>query len=57
MSNSKVLSGRWWLTIITGLVFAYAVMEKLLNPEAISAIIAMVWISYFQRQDRKPNGG
>lgn len=49
----KLLSGRLWLTIITGLVFAYAVYTKLLSAEATATIITMVFVSYFQRQDRK----
>ncbi len=50
----KLLSGRLWLTIITGLVFAYAVFTKLLSAEATATIVTMVFISYFQRTDRKP---
>ena len=49
----KLLSGRLWLTIITGLVFAYAVYTKLLSAEATATIITMVFVSYFQRADRK----
>ena len=49
----KILSGRFWLTIITGFVFAYAVKTKTLNAEATATIIAMVFISYFQRDRKK----
>jgi hypothetical protein len=48
----KILSGRLWLTIITGAVFAYCSFTKILNAECISAICSMVFISYFQRTDR-----
>ena len=49
---SKIFSGRLWLTIITGIVFAYCSITKILNAECISAIVSMVFISYFQRGDR-----
>ena len=48
----KLLSGRFWLTIITGIVFAYATYKKILNSEAVATIVTMVFISYFQRNDR-----
>ena len=54
---AKLLSGRYLLTLITGVVFAYAVHSKLLNAEATATIITMVFISYFQRTDRTQNGG
>lgn len=50
----KILSGRFWLTIISGVVFAYAVCNKLLPGEATASIISMVFVSYFNRHDR-PN--
>ncbi len=52
----KLLSGRLILTTIAGLVFAYCSMKKILNAECISAICSMVFISYFQRNDRMPEG-
>lgn len=53
----KLLSGRLWLTIIAGVVFAYCAVAKVLNAEGISTIITMVFISYFQRNDRNNKGG
>ena len=50
----KLWSGRFWLTIIAGVVFAWATINKTLPPEAVSAIITMVFVSYF---DRKRDGG
>lgn len=47
--KEKLLSGRYFLTVVSGIVFAYAVHSKLLNAEATAAIITMVFISYFQR--------
>ena len=55
----KVTSGRWILTVICGLVFAYTSFNKIITPETIIAILTMVFVSYFQRNDRSPpaNGG
>lgn len=50
---NKLLSGRFILTIITGLVFAYCCYVNKLTAEAIAAIIATVFTSYFNRADRK----
>jgi len=53
---AKILSGRFWLTIITGIVFAYCAIKGKMSGEAISAIVSMVFIAYFQRSDRNgPN--
>jgi len=54
--KEKLLSGRYFLTVVAGLVFAYAVYSKLLNAEATATIITMVFINYFQR-DRNITGG
>ena len=53
---TKLTSGRWILTVIGGGVFAYATHNGLIDKQAITAILAMIFISYFQRNDRK-NGG
>lgn len=50
----KATSGRFWLTIITGFAFNWAIRNKVLSPEATSAIITAVFMSYFQRNR---NGG
>jgi len=52
VNMSKLLSGRFWLTIIAGLTFAYATYAKILPAEAVSAIVTMVFLSYFDRKDR-----
>lgn len=54
---NKFLSGRLFLTLISGLVFAYCSWKKVLTSEAIATIITMVFISYFQRNDRQNGGG
>ena len=49
---SKVLSGRLYLTIIAGAVFAYATWKNKIATEAITSIITMVFTLYFTRTDR-----
>ena len=49
---SKLTSGRFLLTIISGIVFAICVWKNLLEAAAISSIITMVFNSYFMRNDR-----
>ena len=51
--NNKLYSGRLWLTIISGLTFAYAVVFKVLTPEAIAAILTLVFTSYFNKKGDK----
>jgi hypothetical protein len=51
---AKVTSGKFWLSIIAGIVFAYATYSKILSGEAVSAIISMVFVSYFTKD--KGNG-
>ena len=53
----KLLSGRYFLTVVGGLVFAYAVWKNKLDPQATSAILTSIIYAYFQRQDRGQNGG
>ena len=53
----KILSGRLWLVLITGIVFAYATYAKILSGEAVSAIVVAVYTSYFGRSDRTKENG
>jgi len=48
---NKLLSGRYLLTVISGLVFAYAVYTKQLSAEATASIISMVFVSYFNKKN------
>ena len=50
---SKLLSGRYILTIVCGGVFAYCAIVKIMPADAVISIVSMVFISYFQRTDRK----
>ena len=54
MDWSKLSSGKFWLTIISGVVFAYATWKKILSAEAVATIVTMVFVSYFQKEK---NGG
>ncbi|MCK9370618.1 hypothetical protein M0R04_11970 [Candidatus Dojkabacteria bacterium] len=49
----KILSGRLILTVVCAVVFAYVSIAKIIPADAIISILTMVFISYFQRQDRK----
>jgi len=49
----KIVSGRFVLTVLSGIVFAYATYAKLLEAQAVSAILTAVFMSYFSRSDRK----
>lgn len=53
----KISSGKFWLTIICGLVFAYCSIKKIIPSDAIITIITMVFISYFQKRPEEQNGG
>jgi hypothetical protein len=47
---AKATSGKFWLSIIAGVVFAYCSFKKILTSEAISAIVTMVFMAYFNRK-------
>ncbi len=49
----KLLSGRLILTVICGIVFAWVSINKLIPPDAVISILTMVFVSYFNRSDRK----
>ena len=53
----KLLSGRFILTLIGGLVFAYCAVKKQIEAAAISAILTSIFTSYFTRGDRSKENG
>ena len=53
---TKLGSGRYILTVISGLTFAYAVYAKIMPPEATASILTSVFTSYFLRDRSKENG-
>jgi hypothetical protein len=53
----KLLSGRFLLTVACALVFIWATLNRFLEAQAVSAILASVFASYFaqgQSNDNKP---
>lgn len=53
----KLLSGRFILTVICGLTFAYLAAKGKLEAAAVTAVIGSVFTSYFDRKDRPPPAG
>ena len=52
MVMNKLLSGRYVLTVITGLVFDYVACTGIMEAKEVGIIVTAVFISYFQRTDR-----
>ena len=48
----KLGSGRFLLTVIVGVVFAYTAIDGTLPSEATASIITAVIVAYFNRSDR-----
>ena len=53
----KIFSGRFLLTLACAIVFAYCAVRKILPVDATISIITMVFIAYFNRNDRQKNSG
>ena len=53
---SKILSGRFLLTVICGLVFAYVSINKVIPPDATIAILTLVFMAYFSKSRDGQNG-
>ncbi len=51
----KLSSGKFWLTIICGVVFAYCSIRGILSQDKIMEVILIVIYAYFTKQ--KENGG
>lgn len=47
--RKKLSSGRYFLTIVGGLAFAYCVYKQSIEPQAIASILTMIFVSYFQK--------
>jgi hypothetical protein len=47
-------SGRYFLTLMSGIAFLFCVWKRLLTPGEIATILTMVFTLYFTRSDR-PN--
>lgn len=57
MTWEKIFSGKFVFTVVTSIVFAYAVYSKLLNGEQVYGVIMLVVAFYFNRQEQNQNGG
>lgn len=51
--KDKIMSGRYFLTVVCGIVFAYVSIYRIIPAEAIIAIISTVFTAYFNRNDRQ----
>jgi hypothetical protein len=49
---NKLLSGRFILTIIAGVAFLYCTVTGKIEEAAVTAILSMIFQSYFNRTDR-----
>ena len=49
---AKILSGRWILTVVGAVVFAYCAIFKVIPVDATVSILTMIFVAYFQRTDR-----
>lgn len=50
---TKFSSGRWILTVIGGVVFAYSAYKGTLSAEATASILMMIFVSYFQKKSNR----
>jgi len=54
----KLTSGKFLLTIIAGLVFAYCSIRQIIPPDKTYDIISVIVVAYFMKgQNGKPTGG
>jgi hypothetical protein len=54
---SKLLSGRFLLTVTAAVVFAVLSISGRIDAKDVMAIIIMVFTLYFTRTDRQSKGG
>lgn len=54
---AKLLSGRFLLTMISGIVFGYVAIKQIIDGATTAAILTAVFTSYFQRSDRGSDVG
>lgn len=52
----KLTSGKFWLTLMAGYAFVWAVVHKTLEPAASASIITAVFMAYFSRKNGDKNG-
>lgn len=54
---SKLLSGRYILTLTAAAVFAVLSFNGKIDPKDAMSVIVMTFTLYFTRNDRQPTGG
>ena len=47
---AKLTSGRFWLTLVSGITFAYATYARILPDEVVATLLTMVFTLYFTRK-------
>jgi len=52
---NKLLSGKYFFTVVTALVFIYATHTKILTGEQVYGIIMLVVAAYFGRRTSENN--
>jgi hypothetical protein len=52
--SKQFSSGRFWLTIIAGAVFAYVSVTKIIDPKDVLMVIMVVFTGYFNKERPKP---
>lgn len=55
--KEKLMSGRFLLTVICGMVFAYTAIFKIMPVDKVTEIILIVIYAYFTKQNNTPTGG
>jgi len=53
MNLDKLLSGRFWFTIVAAWVFLYCSVKGTLTSEQVVTVIMLIVGFYFNRTDRK----
>ena len=51
--TAKITSGKYFLTVCSGLVFVYTSVKGILPKEAIVSIITSVFTMYFLKRDEQ----
>ncbi len=50
---NKILSARFWIAIMAGIVFTYTSIKGMLSEAVMVGIIVKVYSDYFGRSDRR----
>jgi hypothetical protein len=53
MNYAKLISGRFWFTIIAGIIFLNMSISGFLDRKDVLNLITLIVVFYFNRNDRK----